>query len=69
MGLERSLLEGNFEIVAGRSYRGICQVCEESDAKNKELMGEQVKDAESRGIIQQFGDTTWKFLKQSLSTA
>lgn len=52
MRLERSLLEGNFEIAARRNQRGICQACEESDAKNKELMGEQVINAESIGVTQ-----------------
>lgn len=69
MGLEHCLWEGNFERVARRNQRGICQPYEESDAQNKGLIGEQVKDAESMGIIQQLGGTMWKFLKQSLWTA
>lgn len=51
MGLECSLLEGKFEMVARRNQRGICQACEESDAKNKELMGEQCRKHGDNSVI------------------
>lgn len=66
--MEHNLLEGNFEIVVRTKQRRICGAYGESDAKNKELMGE-VRDTESMWTIQRFGGTIWKFSTQSLWTA
>lgn len=58
-----------FERAVRTKQRGIGEAYAESGAKNKELMAEEVKDAESMRTIHQIGGTRWKFSAQPLWTA